>query len=103
MNPIIHDWHDPRNPGCSQNAHWTCDCTCEKPKRQRKPYRTVKVHDESVSMHKVRPDIILEIHPNGRLVLREKGRRSSLYTTVASVYERLVIGEARKKKLTSKK
>lgn len=74
----------------------------------RKPYRTIRVHDETAldrGHHRVKlsADIILEVHPRGQLVLREKGKRTRYYTTVANVFSGLVwrsamVGAAAKKK-----
>lgn len=95
--PVIHDWHSPRNEACPQNQDSARDCACTQPARQRarKPYRTLRVHDSDVP-HNVRPDIIMEVHPNGRLIFREKGRprRCSYSTTVGKIYSRMVLAEA---------
>ena len=102
--PIIHDWHRPRNEACSQNKNPAKDCDCAKPKRNFKPYRVVRVHDTEVN-HGVKPDIIIEVHPNGRLIFREKGRprRFSYGTTAADIYGRLVRNEALRKMAAKKK
>lgn len=98
--PVIHDWHRPNNANCQQNIKAAWDCTCEKPKRKvnRKPYRVCRVRDLGVN-HGVKPDIIIEVHPNGRLIFREKNRprRFSYGTTAADVYARLVRNEALRK------
>ncbi len=80
--------------GCPQRYESTDECMCDfiKPKkRQRKPYRKVVVKDKNVQRG-IREDLILEVHPNGRLVIREKGRKLRVETTLGVVYERLLVG-----------
>lgn len=97
VEAVIHDWHQPRNNACAQNHDVARDCECVKPKKikNRKPYRVCRVHDREVP-HGAKADIILEVHPNGRLILREKGRprRFSYATTIGKIYTRLLMNEA---------
>lgn len=81
----VKDWHSPRNNECAHNDDAEKDCTCKRIVK-RKPFRQVRVEDPTAS-HGVRKHIIAEIHPNGRLVLRESGRRLRVETTLAVVYE----------------
>jgi hypothetical protein len=77
--------HDPRNDDCPHNEDPERSCECKKP-RNRKPYRRIAVCDRDVN-HGVRPDLIVEIYPNARVVIREKGRRHRIETTVGTIYE----------------
>lgn len=94
--PVIKDWHQPNNEACPQNKNINRDCECARPKRNRKPYRVCRVHCLEDIPHRVKPDIIMEVHPGGRLILREKGRpmRFSYGTTIGKIYGRLVMNEA---------
>lgn len=76
----------------------------EKIKRQRKPYRTVRVHDENVP-HRCKKDIVVEVWPNGVLTFREQGRRSSsaLATTAGEIYADLMMRAARRAILEKRK
>lgn len=86
------DHHDPRNEDCPHNTSADLPCEC-KAKRNRKPYRVVKVTDRSVG-HGIRPQFITEIHPDGRLVIREQGRRHRVETTLGTVYENCLMRDA---------
>lgn len=103
MNPIIKDWHNPHNIDCHQNHYTNLDCTCKRP-LTRKPYKVARVNDRDHG------SVVLEIHPDGRLVLREKGRKFRLETTIGAVYDELLWKQAkgiavakRKAKLDRKK
>jgi hypothetical protein len=87
------DAHDPRTH-CPHNVDPNAVCTCRR-RRQRKPYRTLRVADKNVSRG-IRPQLILEVHPDGRLVLREQGRRTRVETTLGTVYEQCLAREARR-------
>jgi len=91
----VRQWHRPNNADCPQNIKMEWDCDCKRPPRNRKPYRVCRVHDSDVP-HGTKADIILEIHPNGRLIFREKARprRFSYATTVGKIYTRLLWNEA---------
>jgi len=90
------DYHKPRNEACHHNENPDQPCTCQGPKtRSRKPFRVCRVRDNSAKL--IKPDIVLEVHPNGVLVFREKGRRTSYETTAASVFAGLVWREAKAK------
>lgn len=92
--PIIHDWHDPRNESCEQNRHpIEGHCTCKR-KVNRKSYRVMRVNDPTAANYQRDGRIILEVHPNGLLVLRERGRRKRYETTVGKIYTGLVWREA---------
>lgn len=54
--------------------------------RNRKPYRVVRVHDPEKPYHGVSADFVVEVHPNGLVVIREKGRRVRRSTTVTAIY-----------------
>ena len=91
--PIIHDWHDPRNEDCDQNRVSFADCTCKR-KINRKPYRVVRVSDPTAANYQRDGRIVVEVHPNGLLVFRERGRRKAYSTTVGKIYTGLVWREA---------
>lgn len=82
------DHHKPRNEACPHNEDADAECNCKK-LRNRKPYRVVRVNDRNVGAG-VRHNIIAELHPDGRLVLREAGRRrsSAVETSLGVIYER---------------
>ena len=90
----ISDWHSPRNEKCAQNYDADLDCTCKRV-RHRKNYRVVRVKDDSVP-HGVRQRIILEIHPDGTIILREQGRRktNSYSTTTGKIFGGLLWRQA---------
>lgn len=81
--------HNPRNDTCEHNDNPDSACTC-KAIRTRKPYRVCRVTDRSAS-HGIKPQLILEVHPEGLLVIRESGRRMRVETTLAIVYERALM------------
>ena len=89
------DHHQPRNEECPHNLDPSLACNC-KLMRNRKPYKVCKVHDAHAK-GRLSPDIILEIHPNGVLVFREKGRRTSFETTAGAVFAGLVWKDAMSK------
>jgi hypothetical protein len=95
----VKDWHSPFNESCDHNINPTLACTCKRV-RIRKNYRVVKVHDTDVP-HNCKPDIIMEVYPNGRLIFREAGRRktSGYATTAGAIYSRLLMNEAKAKVL----
>lgn len=88
----IPDWHDTKNEACPQNQEGQLhkDCTCKK-QVNRKGYRVCRVHDEITKdrSHKTSQDIVIEVHPLGRLVFREKGKRKRYETTAVRVLEGL--------------
>lgn len=69
----VKEWHNPRNDECPHNQELASDCTCKRIVN-RKPYRKVRVYDEKVP-HGYRPNIVVEVWPNGLIRLREMGRR----------------------------
>lgn len=93
------DWHNPHNEDCPQNWEYSkagsLDCTCKR-KVNRKPFKVIRVHDESVGGHKVPKDIVLEVHPGGLIRLRAKRGKTSFDTTAATIYARLLWAEAMK-------
>lgn len=91
--PIIHDWHDPYNDVCPQNIDAGNSCTCKR-KINRKSYRVMRINDPTAANYQRDGRIILEVHPNGLLVLRERGRRKRYETTVGKIYTGLVWREA---------
>lgn len=91
--PIIHDWHDPRNELCGQNQHLDANCTCKR-KVNRKPYRVVRVSDPTAANYQRDGRIVVEVHPNGLLVFRERNRRKTYSTTVGKIYSNLLWHEA---------
>lgn len=84
MIGAVKDWHSPHNEDCHHNFDINADCTCKRP-RKKKPFRSVRVHDENVG-RRVNPNIILEIYPNGAIALREQRRKMRYWTTAADIY-----------------
>lgn len=103
LTGTVKDWHSPRNEECAHNGNIDADCSCKRPARQRKPYRVCRVHDDNVP-HGCRAEIVLEVHPNGRLIFREAGRRKSnaFATSVGEIYSRLTLQHARQVALAKK-
>lgn len=97
----IRHWHSPRNEVCAQNFSADLDCTCTRPPRKRKPFKVVRVCDPTVP-HNVNENIVIEIHPGGRICLREKRRKHGLWTTVGNIYAGLVWREAMAAKRVAK-
>jgi hypothetical protein len=108
----IRDWHSPHNDECPHNHDVESDCSCKR-KVERKPFRTLRLHDSITPNrgHKTSPDIIIEAHlQNGLLIFREKGKRTRYETTVVKIYEGLrwraamvAAQEARAKRKSRKK
>ncbi len=90
----IKPWHDPHDADCQQNFNVRADCSCKRIVN-RKAYRVVRVNDRSVS-HGIRPRFVAEIWPDGRLVIREQGRKLRVETTLGAVYEGCLMREARR-------
>lgn len=86
------DHHDPHND-CPHNHDAEQPCTCKRV-LNRKPYRVCKVRDASAP-HGIRPQLILSVYPNGMLEIREHGRRMKVQTTLADVYARALMHQAR--------
>lgn len=63
---------------------------------ERKKFRVVKVHDRSAPGG-VNPRLVIEVHPDGRLVIRESKRKVFYETTVAAVYVRCILQELNRK------
>jgi len=96
------DHHQPRNEGCPHNADPEQVCTCPAKPRNRKNYRVCRVHD-SHAPRSISPEIVLEVHPGGTLVFREKGKRTSYETTAGHVFAGLVWKAAMAKAQAKKK
>lgn len=108
MNPVIKDWHKPSNEGCAQNADPSQDCTCKlvinsNGKKRHKPRIIFRVTDHSVSGHKTKPQLVVEIHDDGKTLIREAKRRISYETTIGKIYTRLVWSHAMAKAAESKR
>jgi hypothetical protein len=89
------DWHEPQNEDCLHNHDpITQPCTCKR-KLIRKPFRVVRVRDANVG-HGIRPELSIEVYPNGRLVIREAGRRMRVEATLGAVYEQCLMRDARR-------
>lgn len=101
MLGVIKAWHDPRNYSCANNEDIYKNCTCKRVVN-RKPYRVVRVHDGKAPAG-VKADIVVEVHPNGRLVFREAKRRRGYETTAGAVYYRIMAQEARVAAMAKKK
>lgn len=89
----LRSWHHPHNDDCQHNHDIGKDCNC---KKQRKPYRVIRVHAKGVN-HNVNPEIIVEVHPQGgHLVLREarRSRKSAVTFTIAQLYSQGVRARA---------
>lgn len=95
------DHHDPHNPACPHNQDAANACECKRVVN-RKPYKVCKVEDRSVG-HGIRPQFSIEIHPNGRLVIRELGRRLRVEDSLGAIYERGLMRDARREKANKKK
>lgn len=93
MPPVIHDWHRPGNTECAQNKDINADCSCKlaipKGKKKHKARIIFRVTDRNVD-HRIRPDIWVEIHDNGKMIFRENKRRATYETSVGREYCRLV-------------
>jgi hypothetical protein len=108
MNPIIKDWHKPSNEACAQNGDPSQDCTCKliiqsNGKKRHKPRIIFRVTDHSVSGHKTKPQLVVEIHDDGKTLIRESKRRISYETTIGKIYTRLVWSHAMAKAAESKR
>lgn len=88
----LRSWHRPSNDECAQNQNVDLDCSC---KKNRKPYRVVRVHAKDVN-HGVNPDISIEIFPDGVLKLREarRSKASAKVTTIGELYAQLTRRDA---------
>jgi hypothetical protein len=90
----VRPWHDLDNPECPQNGeNIDQDCTCKlviqkTGKKRQKPRIIFRVHDARVD-HRVKPDLWVEIHDNGDMILRENQRRVVYATSVGKEYCRL--------------
>lgn len=95
----VKDWHSPNNPDCAHNTAIENDCTCKlvirgNGKKRHKARMTFRVVDYSVSGHKIKPQLVAELHDDGKLIIRESGRRISYETTLGKIYSRLVWSHA---------
>lgn len=90
---IVKNWHDPRNEDCQHNHVVEADCTC---KRQvtRKPFKTVRATCPDADRASHRNIVAMIRMDNGLLTLRLKGKRKTVETTLAALYNRLVMQEA---------
>jgi hypothetical protein len=97
MAPVIRDWHKPSNDECEQNKDAEANCTCKltipSNGKKHKPRVIFRVTDHSV-MRGVKPDLVVELHDDGKLIVRESKRRARYETTIGSVYCRLVKNHA---------
>lgn len=69
--------------------------TPAKKPRERKPFRTVRVHDPHVQPG-IDARLILEIYPNGVIYLREHGRRLRREITAGNIYLRCILRDIAK-------
>jgi hypothetical protein len=65
---------------------------------QRKPGRTLKVHDRSAPGG-VSENLVIRVTPDGVVTIRESKRRVEYTTTVAAIYTRLVITQVFKERM----
>lgn len=84
----VKDWHNPHDESCPHNGDVARDCGCKRP-RKKKPYRRVVVTDNGVG-HRINPNLIFEIYPNGTVALREKKRKQRFYITASDLYSHLM-------------
>ena len=85
-HPIIHAWHSPQNSLCAQNADIDAACTCKRVV-ERKPYRVVRIHERNPP-HRVSDKLVVKLWPDGRMEIREHGRRFSVTVQISYVYDR---------------
>jgi hypothetical protein len=95
----VREWHAPSNSACAHNADISKDCTCKlvihsNGKKRHKPRIIFRVTDHTVSGHKTKPQLVAELHDDGKLIIRESKRRISYETTLGKVYSRLVWSHA---------
>lgn len=92
----VKDCHDPRRDMCPHNADakFNCDCISERVV-VRKPYRVIKVtlRPEYVE-GRINRRLVIEVHPDGLLRIREAKRRKIYDTNVGRVYRGCVWREA---------
>lgn len=98
MPPIIRDWHKPSNMACAQNHDVDANCTCKLaiPKgngKKHKPRVIFRVTDNSV-MRGIKSDLVVELHDDGKMIVRESKRHATYETSVGQVYNRLVKNHA---------
>lgn len=100
--------HLPRNERCPHNSDPRFDCACKSSvPKVRKPFRVVRVDDPTVETHGLTGHLVIEIHRNGLLAIRQKGRRRVYTTTIGRVFEGVVwrqaMVDARAKKARKRK
>lgn len=95
------DHHDPHSETCPHNADPENACECKRVVN-RKPFRVCRVTDKSVG-HGIRPSFVCEVWPDGRLVIREQGRKLRVVTTLGTVYEQCLMRDARNAILAKRK
>src|ERR1700747_498799 len=94
----IKSWHRPSNDECAHNADIGADCNCKlvitgNGKKKHKPRIVFRVFDKTVS-GRIKPQLVVEIHDDGEMTIRESKRRVYYKTTVGSVYSRLLWNHA---------
>lgn len=97
----VKDWHNPRDESCPHNDNVERDCVCKKP-RNKKPYRRVAVTDNGVG-HRVNPNLIFEIYPDGSVALREKKRKQRFFIMASRLYSQLMWEAAEKHRIAKRK
>lgn len=93
--------HNPLNDGCPHNEDASNACECKRVVN-RKPFKVCRVTDKSVG-HGIRPAFVCEVWPDGRLVIREQGRKLRVATTLGTVYEQCLMRDARNAILLKRK
>lgn len=89
----VKDWHQPKNDECPHNMTPAADCTCKR-LVTRKPFKTVRATCPDADRASHRNIVAMIRMDNGLLTLRLKGKRKTVQTTLASLYNRLVMQDA---------
>lgn len=90
----VREWHSPHNADCPHNMSPAADCACKlqikrNGKKKHKPRIIFRVTDNTVDRG-VKPELVAELHDDGKLIIRESKCRKGYETTLGKTYCRLM-------------
>lgn len=101
---FVADWHKPSNDACMNNANPAADCTCvptafdllKAKGRTKKKVRSRVIFrcTDSTVDRGIKSELVVELHDDGKLTIRESKRRQGYETTVGRLYSRLMKNHA---------
>lgn len=93
---VVSNNHDIKLTGDCLSTQPRCERCIPAPPRNRKPYKEIRVCDNTGKSNRTNPNFCVRIYSNGVLCIREKRRREFVELTIATLYERALWAAAMK-------